>query len=195
MKKDMYKNLELVLGFNSKWAQYEIIELNKGEGTFYFQVGDDSISDRAGIPAYYDDTYVKIDEKDYRYVVDILHKAGEEMRALAEKHVRPIERSIIVGDYIYDGVYFFHIQDINDNRDKVWTEQFYYDTYSLNLDTAFDAICKTDYSAGEMESESLFITEDIYHQAINIAKSAILEITDYLRRLHTQKLSEKSSDQ
>ena len=196
MKKDMFKNFELVLGFNSKWAEYEIIEHNvnlpKGEGTFCFKVGNNSISDGYGIPASYDDTYVKIDEKDYRYVIDLLHKAGEEMRALAEKHGRPIERPIAVGDYIYDGVYFFRIQNISDNRDRVWIEQFYYDTYALNLDTAFDAICMNDYSAEEMESEGRFITEDIYRQAINIGKSAILEISDFLRRLHTQKLLEKS---
>lgn len=199
MKKDMFKNFELVLGFNSNRAEYEIIELNgnrpKGEGTFCFIVGEDSISDGAGIPASYDDTYVKIDEKDYRYVIDLLHKAGEEMRALAEKHGRPIERSIAVGDYIYDGVYFLHIQNISDIRDRVWFEQFYYDTYDLKLDKVFDAICMNDYSAEEMESEGLFITEDIYCQAINIAKSAISEISNFLRRLHTQKLMEKSSNQ
>ncbi|MDE6238638.1 MAG: hypothetical protein K2M54_01465 [Muribaculaceae bacterium] len=200
MKKDRSNDFEYWLGFDPLWEEYEIIEHNvnrpKGDGTFCFQVGNDSISDGDGFPASYDDSYVKIDENDFQYVIDLFHKAGEEICALAEKHGRPIERPIVAGDYVYDGGSFIHIQNLSYDREKLWIEEFYYDGYDLDVYIDLDVVGKTDeYDLNEIESEGLFITEALYLQAINIAKSAILEITDHLRRLHTQKLSEKSYDQ
>lgn len=186
--KDISDDYEYWLGFDPEWEEYEIIghyvNRAKGEGTFCFQIGCDSISDGDGIPASYDDTYVRIGEKDYQYVIDLFHKAGEEMCALAEKYGCPIERSIVAGDYVYDGGNFIHIQNLSDNREKLWVEEFYYNGYDLNVYIDLDVVGKADeYDLNEIESEGLFITEELYRQALTIAKSAILEITDYLRIL------------
>lgn len=186
--KDISNDFEYILGFDPEWEEYEIIEHNvnlpNGEGTFCFQIGYDSISDGDGFPTSYDDSYVRIAEKDYQYAIDLFHKAGEEMCALAEKHGRPIERPIVAGDYVYDRGDFIHIQNLSDNREKLWIEEFYYDGYDLDINIDLDVVSKADeYDINEIESEGLFITEDIYRQAFTLAKSAILEITDYLQTL------------
>lgn len=181
-------NIEYFLGFDSSWEEYIIVEHNvqkpKGDGTFCFQIGESGVSDGDGFPASYDDTFVKIDEKDYRYVINLFHKVGKEMCAIAEKEGRHIGRSIVAGDYIYDGGYFIHFQNISNNREKLWIKEFYYDGYDLTVDTDLAVVGKEDdYDIEELEADGLLITEDIYHQALNIAKSAILEITDYLRTI------------
>ena len=180
-----FMNIEYFLGFDSLWKEYVIVEHNvqkpKGDGTFCFRIGECGISDGDGFPASYDDTYVKIDEKDYRYVITLFHKAGEEMCALGEKNGQPIGRLIVAGDYIYDGGYFVHVQNIRNNRKKLWIKEFYYNGYDLSVDADLDVVGRDEIE--ELEDDGLLITEDVYHQALKMAKSAILEITDYLRTI------------
>lgn len=193
-----FNNFELLLGYDPVWEEYVIVEHhddhpNRGD-SYCFQVGADSISDGDGALASYDDTFVKIDEKDYHHAIGLFHKAGEEMCALCQKCGQPILRPIVAGDYIYDCGYFLHIQNISSNREKLWIEQFYYDTYDLNLDTDLEVVEKDDdYDISQIESDGLIISEDVYRQALNIAKSTILEITDYLQRLMIQINSQKIS--
>lgn len=195
-----FKDIEFMLGYSRQWGEYEIIEHNihhpTGDGTFCFRIGKDLISDGDGFPASYDNTYVKIEEKDYRHVMGMFHKAGEEIDALAIKHGKPITRPIAPGDYIYDGGYFIHVQNISSDRKKLWIEEFYYDYYDLNVYMDLDVVDKNDdFDINEMESEGLFITSEIYHDALNIAKSAIIEISDCLNTLYSDKLNQMVSNQ
>lgn len=193
------KDHELLLGFDQIWDEYVIVEHhydspNHGDN-YCFLVGVDFISDGDGALASYDDTFVKIDEKDYRYVLDLFHKAGEEMWDIAERHGQYLFRQIVPGDYIFDGCVFIHIQNISDDRKKLWIERFYYDCYDLNLDTDLEVVEKSDdFDIEQIESDCLLITEEAFHKALNIGKSAILETTDYLRQIYTQLRSQKFPD-
>ncbi len=190
MEKEI-KDSDLLLGYDPMWEEYVIVEHhydspNHGDN-FCFRIGADSISDGDGAPASYDDTYVIIDKKDYHHVMELFHKAGEEMWSLVENHGEYLMRPIVTGDYIFEGCAFLHIKEISENREEVLAEQFYYDIYDLNVDTDPEILEKDDgYDIEQLESDCLLISEEIYNEALNIGKSSIVEITHYLRQILIQ---------
>lgn len=165
---------------------YEIVEHHTnepvGRGGLCFRVDEDAISDGDGFPAAYDEHYVQIDEKDYLHVINLFRKAGETMCDLGDKAGKPLNRPISEGDYLYDGTDYVHIDSITSDG-KYQGENFYYDSYtaSIYMDTDdLDDVFDTD----EGNDEFLLIPEDTFSDALNILRSAILEITDYLDRLY-----------
>lgn len=172
---------------------FEIIEHNPDRernhrGGVCFSVNEYAISDGDGFPAAYDDSYVQIDEKDYRYVIDLFRKAGEAMCVLGDKAGKPLDRPIAEGDYLYDGTDYVHIDSIT-TYGKYLGENFYYNYYDAAIDMDTDDLDDV-FDTDDSDNEFLLIYENVYRDALNIIRSAIIEITDYLDRLYKYKTTQ-----
>ena len=173
---------------------FEIIEHNEwdseGSGACCFDInGEDQMSDGDGFPAHYDSSYVRITEKDFLLVKDMFYNAGETMCEFGENNGKPLERPLAADDYLYsDGVYV-HIHHISDDRENYWGQYLIYDSYSLYSDLDNDLLTDSNkmFEKEELENEYMIIPEQTFHQALNFAKTAITEITAYLRTLYNSK--------
>ncbi|MBD5332407.1 MAG: hypothetical protein HDR97_01470 [Bacteroides sp.] len=168
---------------------YEIVEHHadepEGRGGLCFRVDDEALSDGDGFPATYDDSYVQIDEKDHLHVINLFRKTGEAMCECGDKVAKPLDRPIAEGDYLYDGMAYVHIDSVSADG-QYRGEDFYYDTYDASIYEETDDL---DYIFDPDNSDAEFqlITEDAYREALNILRTAIAEITDYLERLYKSK--------
>lgn len=165
---------------------FEIIEHNPDReqnhrGGVCFSVNEYAISDGDGFPASYDDSYVQIDEKDYFHVMNLFRKAGDAMCLPGEKAGKPLDRPISEGDYLYDGIDYVHIDSITTDGECLG-ENFYYDHYDAAIYMYTSDL--DDDVFGKGGSDILLISENAYREALNILRSAIIEITDYLDRLY-----------
>ena len=165
---------------------YEIVEHNteepKGRGGVCFSVNEYGITDGDGFPACNNEQYLQITEDDYKHVMNLFRKAGKTMCDLGDKAAKPLDRPIAEGDYLYDGMDYVHIDSITSGG-KYRGENFYYDPYIACIYMDTDDL-EDVFDTEEGDDEFLLIPEDTFTDALNILRSAILEITDYLDRLY-----------
>ena len=168
---------------------YEIVEHHadepEGRGGICFHVDDDSISDGDGFPVSYNEHDIQIDEKEYLHVINLFRKAGEAMSVPGDKASTPLDRPIAEGDYLYDGTDYVHIDSITTDG-KYRGENFYYVSYGASIYMETDDLDDV-FDTDDSDAEFQLITEDAYREALNILRSAIAEITDYLDRLYKSK--------
>ena len=168
---------------------YEIVEHHadepEGRGGLCFRVDDEALSDGDGFPVSYNEYWAQIDEKDYLHVINLFRKTGEAICECGDKVAKPLGRPIAEGDYLYDGEDFVHIDSVSADG-QYRGEDFYCNYHDANIymDTDdLDYVFDTDDSDAEFQ----LITEDAYREALNILRTAIAEITDYLDRLYKSK--------
>lgn len=175
------EKIEFLLGKNS-FDGYEIIEHNtkwpQGEGTCVFDVCDLWISDGDGFPTKYDGTYVKISEEVYKHAIDMFRSAGEKMDSIGNEISVPINRELMVGDYIYLGGEFLKIIAFNQGEPVVTS--FYYNFYDLNIDLDSDRLSELDMDVSELKADGNLIKEENFTKALSVAKEAIRQIMVYL---------------
>lgn len=122
-------------------------------------------------------------------MLDLLHKAGQEMLTIAKNDGKPLDRPLMHGDFIYDSGHFIYVHDLSNNRQKLHVKQFSYtpDDYSpdyLDVDITLTTIDNDfDYDQDAKETRCLLLTRDAFRNALNIGNSVILEINDYLQAL------------
>ena len=185
---NMSAEIEYMLGL--EWRTFSIIAHRitdpKEEGTLCFDAADDSITATYSLPRKFDDTYIRVPERVYRHALDILRKAADAIRVTGETAGKPLDRPIAEGDYLYSGGCYVHIDRISIATGDYWGEDFngdksditlFLDTYRLTGDNC-------DYDKEELQEEFMLISRADYEKALNIAKSAIIEATDFLKTLY-----------
>lgn len=146
------------------------------------------IFDGDGAPTNINNSYCKIMPDDYRKILEILHRYGDKMLELAKSASRPLERDISEGDCLYNGGYFYHVENISLNIGDCQVTMVEYNKY-------FATICWDDESdtlesmwdedeLDEIMHDMQIISEDSYKRALNLAKSAVIAITDYVEHLY-----------
>ena len=184
MENKQLKDIEYFLG-RSEHNGYEIIEHNtsrpQGSGCCVFDVCEYWISDGDGFPAKYDGTYVKISEEVYKHAIDMFRSAGEKMDSIGDEISVPINRELMVGDYIYSGGGTF-LKIIAFNQGEPVAENFYYSYYDLNFDLSLntDKLSELDFEVSELQDEGHLITQEIYEKALSVVREAALRIKAYL---------------
>ena len=136
--KKQFENVDFMLGPNGLGG-YEIIEHNrqwpKGDGCCCFDVCEEFISDGDGAPADYDDSYVTIEEKDYREVMFRFRKIGKELQSFGYEKSFQRDRPFQPDDCFYDGTIFAKIEILKPQFKDSAVVSFGYDWYNLNVDT------------------------------------------------------------
>ena len=188
-------NIEYLLGLD--WDGYQIVAHHTNdpdeEGSCCFNVCDYSITDGDGCPRTVDDSYVRIDKTDYLHVMRIFRQAARDMCDLGDKAGKPLDRPIAAGDYLYYSGDYVHINFISAVTGEYWGKYVNGCKYDITLSSDIDCLTGEtgDYEKSDFEEYKL-ITRAEFDKAINIAKSAILEATAYLKSLYLSKLRSDS---
>lgn len=188
-RKNNFSDIEFLLGPN--WYDgYQIVEhrINDSDklASCCFEVWFQQISDGDGFPTRFNDSFVRIEEKDYHHVMGIFRKATEMMCDIGEKACKPLDRPIAAGDYLYYCGEYVHINSISEVTGEYWGEDFNGDQYDITLcyDTDWITGENCPYDEKEDLNEFKLITRVEFEKAHNVAKSAIIEATDYLKKLY-----------
>lgn len=186
------KKYEFVLG-RCDFNGFEILEhkLNPRPHEFdagvVFYVNDLSMGDGDGHPARYNpDLYVIIPISVYKTAMKLFWETGEKMNELADD-AKDLDRDIREGDYLYLGGSFIHVISIS-NLGAICIRHFGYDWYDLNIDEENDRYLNIkewldDWGLEDDICEIQVIDKNIYESALNIAKSGVLEVKDYLKNI------------
>lgn len=190
------KKYEYVLGVN-RLGDYQILEhtLNPRPHEFdagvVFYVNDWCMGDGDGHPAWYDQNlHETIPESVYETAIKLFRETDEKMDGLTDK-TEELDRDFKVGDYLYCGGFFFYIEDISNLTGKYWIKYFYSDGWGISCvdDTETYQNLEDWFKDWDIEERGEFkvITKEIYDKALNIAKSGILEVKDYLKSILTRR--------
>ena len=191
------RKYEYVLGM-SDLGGYEILEhtLNPRPHEFdagvVFYVNDWSMGDGDGHPACFNpNLYETIPESVYETTMKIFRETGDKMDELAD-NAEDFDRDIQVGDYLYYGGSFFHIEDISTLTGKYWIKYFYYDGWGIDCEDDTEIYQNQEDWFNDMDIEDIgefkVITKEIYDKALSIAKSGVLEVKSYLKNILTRKI-------
>lgn len=195
MNIDNFEGIQLWLG-RGYGDGYEIVEQKLDVQSPYehayglcMVINEYGIFDGDGAPTNIDNSYRKITPDDYLNILKILHGYGEKMLELAKSTARPLDRDISNGDYLYNGGYFYHVENISRGSGYLQVTMVEYNKYFATI--CWDDDCDNlediwdDDELDEIMQGMRIISGEIYTIALNLAKSAINEITDYVECLHT----------
>lgn len=154
-------------------------------------INEYGIFDGDGAPTNIDNSYRKITPEEYSNILNILHGYGDKMLELAKSSGRPLDHEITEGDYLFTGGYLYHVESIDRNSGNHQVMMVEYNKHFAII--CWEDECDTlesmwdEDQLEEIMQDMSIISEEKFTIALNLAKSAIIEITNYIERLYKSK--------
>lgn len=151
-------------------------------------INEYGIFDGDGAPTNIDNSYRKITPDEYSNILNILHGYGDKMLELAKSSGRPLDHEITEGDYLFAEGYFYHVEIIDRSSGNHQVMMVEYNKYFAQI--CWEDECDTlesmwdEEELDEIKQDMSIISKDVFTIALNLAKSAIIEITNYIERLY-----------
>ena len=186
--------LEYFLG-KGRSEDFLIIEHMK-ESTLMVGISRIDISENwmgeGGHYEYFDGTFVNICKKDYLNNVRQLQNIGKELYTLGYAKGIRLKRPILSGDYVFQDGLFMNVEYISRVDDICRIKLFYFDgevigiyADSSNQERWSDFI--EENGIEEISNRTLLITEEVYNEALNIAKDSFTKIRSSIEELYQSK--------